>query len=231
MSLAESAADLVSDHSIIGLGSGRTASDFIRALGQRVAQGLSVQGVPTSTFTASLARQVGIPLIGIDQIDHLDAAFDGADAVDPRLDLIKGLGGALLREKVVASMASRFIILISEKKLTPQLGTGYCRILPIEVVPFALPLVHRRIARLGFSSTNRSNPDGTPFVTDNGNAILDCDISAGLADPRSLDRTLRLIPGVVETGLFLGMAHLILVEQSSGSIARLQRTDHDPTSP
>jgi ribose 5-phosphate isomerase A len=173
---------------------------------------------------------VGIPLVGLDQVDQLDAAFDGADAVDPRLDLIKGLGGALLREKVVASVARRFIVLVGESKLTPRFGEGYCRKLPVEVVPFAIPLIQRRIGRLGFDAPTRLQADQSPYITDNGNAILDCDISAGLSDPRGLDRHLRTIPGVVETGLFLGMASLVLVDSPAG-IRTLAREDHDPNSP
>jgi ribose 5-phosphate isomerase A len=190
---------------VVGLGTGQAATAFIRALGKAVAAGLRVTGVPTSDVSAGLARQLGIPLI--DEPVALDVAVDGADEVDPQLDLIKGFGGALVREKVVAAAARRFIVLVGNDKLVKTLGVR--RRLPVEVVPFAAPFCHRRLTELGYPPIVREK-DGKPFVTDNGNLILDCAVTA-ITDPGPLDRTLLAIPGVVGTGLFVGMAHAVLV--------------------
>jgi ribose 5-phosphate isomerase A len=161
--------------------------------------------VPTSEASASLARRLGISLI--DEPVALDVAVDGADEVDPRLDLIKGYGGALVREKVVAAAARRFIVLVGADKLVPALGTRGR--LPIEVVPFAAPFCRRRLAELNYTPVLRAK-DGAAVVTDNGNLILDCAVGS-IPDPAALDSTLRAIPGVVGTGLFVGMAHAVMV--------------------
>jgi ribose 5-phosphate isomerase A len=190
---------------VVGLGTGQAATAFIHSLGQAVKAGLRVTGVPTSEASASLARTLGIPLIA--EPVTLDVAVDGADEVDPRLDLVKGYGGALVREKIVAAAARRFIVLVGHEKLVPTLG-GRGR-LPVEVVPFAVPFCHRRLTELGHPPALRVKA-GAPFVTDNGNLILDCAVGA-ITDPAALDATLRAIPGVVGTGLFVGMAHAVMV--------------------
>ena len=192
---------------VVGLGTGQAATAFIHALGKAVKGGLRVTGVPTSEASASLARTLGIPLI--DQPVSLDVAVDGADEVDPRLDLVKGFGGALVREKIVAAAARRFIVLVGEEKLVKVLG-GRGR-LPVEVVPFAVPFVARRLTELGYPPVVRDK-NGKPWVTDNGNLILDATVKS-IPDPAKLDRTLLDIPGVVGTGLFVGMAHLVMVWQ------------------
>jgi ribose 5-phosphate isomerase A len=192
---------------VVGLGTGQAATAFIHALGKAVTQGLRVTGVPTSEASASLARRLGIPLV--DEPVSLDVAVDGADEVDPHLDLVKGFGGALVREKVVAAAARRFIVLVGEEKLVKTLG-GRGR-LPVEVVPFAAPFCRRRLTELGHPPVVREK-DGKPFVTDNGNLILDAAVSA-ITDPAALDRRLLDIPGVVGTGLFVGMAHAVMVWQ------------------
>ena len=192
---------------VVGLGTGQAATAFIHALGKAVKGGLRVTGVPTSEASASLARTLGIPLI--DQPVSLDVAVDGADEVDPRLDLVKGFGGALVREKIVAAAARRFIVLVGEEKLVKVLG-GRGR-LPVEVVPFAVPFVTRRLTELGYPPVLRPK-DGKPWVTDNGNLILDATVRS-IPEPAKLDRTVRDIPGVVGTGLFVGMAHLVMVWQ------------------
>jgi ribose 5-phosphate isomerase A len=192
---------------VVGLGTGQAATAFIHALGKVVKEGLRVTGVPTSEASASLARQLGIPLMN--EPVTLDVAVDGADEVDPRLDLIKGFGGALVREKVVAAAARRFIVLVGDEKLVDALGARGR--LPVEVVPFAVPFCTRRLTELGHPPVVRRK-DGKPFVTDNGNLILDAAVRS-ITDPAGLDRTLLAIPGVVGTGLFVGMAHAVLVWQ------------------
>jgi len=190
---------------VVGLGTGQAATAFIHALGKAVKEGLRVTGVPTSEASASLARALGIPLL--DEPVALDVAVDGADEVDPRLDLIKGYGGALVREKVVAAAARRFIVLVGGEKLVTVLGARGR--LPVEVVPFAARFCRHRLTELGYPSTLRSR-DGTPVITDNANLILDVAVEA-ITDPGHTDRTLREIPGVVGTGLFADMAHTVLV--------------------
>lgn len=222
MTIAEKALELVSDGSVIGLGTGHAASDFVRLLGQHVRGGLDVRGIATSRATEALAREFGIPLLGLDDVDAIDSTFDGADAVDPNLDLIKGLGGALLREKIVASYSKELVILVGREKLTERLGMGYCKTLPVEVVPFGLPLVRRRLVRMGLGCELRSR-EGQPVPTDNGNYTLDIDLTAVREHPRDLDGRIRGIPGVVETGLFLGMAGMVLVQQEDGSVEILKR--------
>jgi ribose 5-phosphate isomerase A len=208
MTISERALELVPQGGRVGLGSGRAAQAFVRALGERVRAGeLRVRGVVTSEETAAVAREVGIPLATLAEAPLLDLTVDGADEVDPRLDLIKGYGRALVREKVVAASSRRLVILVGEEKLVRQLGTRGR--LPVEVVPFALPLVERRARALGLNPALWAR-DGAPGTTDNGNYILDCGLDS-IADPAQLDSDLRAIPGVVGTGLFLGMAERVLV--------------------
>jgi ribose 5-phosphate isomerase A len=205
--LAAEALQHVAGGQVIGLGTGHAASAFVQALGERVAGGLDVRGVATSDATARLARTLGIKLVTPDEVDTVDLAVDGADEVDPRGDLIKGYGGAHLREKVVATLARRFLVLVGADKLVPRLG-GRGK-LPVEVVPFAAASCRRRIEALGHPVDLRV-ADGRPVVTDNGNLLLDCRIGP-LAAPAELDATLRAIPGVIATGLFIGFAPSVLV--------------------
>ena len=201
---------------VVGLGTGQAATAFIHALGGAVKSGLRIAGVPTSEASATLARTLGIPLVA--EPTSLDVAVDGADEVDPQLDLVKGYGGALVREKIVAAAARRFIVLVGPEKLVPALG-GRGR-LPVEVVPFAAPFCARRLTELGYPPVVRSQ-GGAPVVTDNGNLVLDCQVKA-IADPGGLDRTLREIPGVVGTGLFVAMAHAVMVWEN-GRVRTLTR--------
>jgi ribose 5-phosphate isomerase A len=191
----------------VGLGSGRASAEFIRLLGMRVKAGLHVRGVPTSRDSERLATSLGIPLASLEEAMPLALDVDGADEVDPHLGLIKGYGRALVREKVVAAAARKLVILVGPGKEVPVLGSRGK--LPVEVVPFALPLVRRRLADLGFDPVPYEE-DGRLFVSDNGNHIIDCGIRP-LADPPATEAVLRAIPGVVGTGLFLGMAHTVLV--------------------
>jgi ribose 5-phosphate isomerase A len=199
---------MVTNGSRIGLGSGRAARTFVKALGERLRNGrLRVHGVPTSRETESLAVQEGIPLLTLAEANILDVTFDGADEVDPNLDLIKGYGRALVREKIVAASSRRLVILVGDEKLVPRLGSRGK--LPVEVTPFALPLCERRLCELGCRPVLYLQGGG-PFVTDNGNHILDCQIGP-IADSARLENGIRAIPGVVGTGLFLGMADTVLV--------------------
>jgi ribose 5-phosphate isomerase A len=192
----------------IGLGSGRAAQAFVRGLAERMRHApLQVHGVPTSNETAELARQVGIPLRTLAEAGELDLTVDGADEVDRHLNLIKGYGRALVREKIVAASSKRLIILVGEEKLVPLLGTRGK--LPVEVIPFALPLCERRLRELGCQPV-ADRRDGELFLTDNGNSILDCRIDP-LDDPHGLEASIRAIPGVVDTGFFLEMADAVLV--------------------
>lgn len=199
----------VSDGQTLGLGTGRAAAAFVEVLGERVRAGLRVRGVPTSIATAELAQRVGVPLVTLEEAGELDVAFDGADEVDPRLDCIKGYGGALVREMIVAASARRFVVLVGADKLVSALGERGK--IPVEIVPYALPLVLRRLATLGLEPGLRSAPDGGRYVTDNGNWILDCG-TRPLGDAARLEREIRTLPGVVGTGLFLGMADVVLVQ-------------------
>ena len=208
MTIVERALELVARGSRIGLGSGHASQGFVKALGERVRTGaLQVKGVPTSEETATLARQEGIQLLTLAEAGVLDLTVDGADEVDPNLDLIKGYGRALVREKIVAASSRRLVILVGDEKLVPRLGSRGK--LPVEVTPFALALCERRLAALGCVPI-RYRVGDTLFVTDNGNHILDCQIEP-IPDPSGLELDIRAIPGVVGTGLFLGMADTVLV--------------------
>jgi ribose 5-phosphate isomerase A len=225
MTIVERALEFVPDGSHIGLGSGRAAQAFVRALGERVRNGrLRVQGVPTSDETGRLARQQGVPLLNLAEAGELALTVDGADEVDPDLNLIKGYGRALVREKVVAASSRQLIILVGEEKLVPQLGTRGQ--LPVEVIPFALALCERRLEELGCRPAP-DRRDGNLFVTDNGNYILDCEVGP-IADARRLEQEILAIPGVVGTGLFLGMADIVLVGDRTDfrMIKEMRRTSH-----
>lgn len=213
MNIVERALELVEDGSTIGLGSGRAAQAFVRALGERLQQGrLTVRGVPTSQETEAVARQARVPLVSLAEAGVLELTVDGADEVDPALDLIKGYGRAMVRERIVAAASRRLVILVGEEKLVPRLGTRGK--LPVEVVPFGLPLCERRLAELGCRPVV-ARQDGRLFVSDNGNNIVDCQIGP-IADAARLQREIRDIPGVVDTGLFLGMADIVLVGDRAG---------------
>jgi len=200
---------------VIGLGTGRAATAFIRALGQ---SGIRVRGIPTSNASDELGRSLGIEIVSLADSPKIDTDFDGADEVDRRLNLIKGYGGALVREKIVAASSRRFIVLVGDEKLVSRLGARGS--LPVEVVPFAVPLATRLIAKLGLKPKVRQK-DGSDYVTDNGNLILDCGVKE-IANPARLDRELLAIPGVLGTGLFVGMATMVLVARQNGRIETLR---------
>lgn len=211
--VAEYALKEVTSGMSLGLGTGRAAEAFIRKLGERVRAGLDVRGVPTSDRSEALARESGIRVVMLDDVAELDVAFDGADEVAPDLSLTKGLGGALLRERVVASLARRFVVLVTEEKCVGRLGERSP--LPVEVVPFAIAPIERSLSAMGLASVRRKK-EGTEYRTDNGNAILDVEIPPSLSDPPTVDRRLRDLPGVIDTGWFFGMASVVLVGAATG---------------
>ncbi|CAM2069514.1 ribose-5-phosphate isomerase RpiA [Sulfidibacter corallicola] len=208
------AVGMVSDGMWVGLGSGSTIAYAVRALGERVACGLDIQAVPTSRKTRELAASVGIPLRDLPDATHLDLTIDGADECDPRLDLIKGGGGALLHEKIVASASRRLVIIVDSRKPVPRLLHAFP--LPVEVIPLAIGVVSFRLRALGAGVTLRRLPDGTPFVTDEGNRILDLTFVEP-PEPTELARSLEAIPGLVEHGLFLGMTSTLVIGRNSGA--------------
>jgi ribose 5-phosphate isomerase A len=191
---------------------------FVRALAERVAKGLSVRGIPTSDKTEALARELSIPLTSLDDVDGADVDVDGADEVSPEIDLIKGHGGALLRERVVASVSSRFVVVVGEEKLVTKLGERVA--IPVEVVPFAVSVARRELERMGGEVSVRQGESG-PYRTDNGNAILNVRFEAILS-PSELEQHIVRLPGIVDCGLFLGMADLVLV-QTKTDIRHLRR--------
>lgn len=204
----------------LGLGSGSTVYFFLKELGRLVKEGLEIVGVPTSERTAALARELGIPLATFDEVQELDLAVDGADEVDPALNLIKGHGGALLREKIIAMSARRVVIIVDSSKVSPALGMHMT--LPVEVVPFASALAQYHLKRLDAQPELRLGGDGQPFVTDNANWILDCKL-APVSQPGELEAAINRVPGVMENGLFVGLAQEVIVARAE-SIQRLSRS-------
>ncbi len=209
---------------VVGLGSGSTATLFIRALAERVRAGLEVVGVPTSEASEHLARAEGIPLTTLEDNPRLDLDVDGADAVDPALNLIKGLGGALLREKIVARAAARFVAVVDESKVVESLTQ--LSLVPVEVVPFGWSGTWAALEELGASPTMRrtsAEPGAPPFVSDGGHDILDCRF-ADISDPGGLAARIKALTGVVEHGLFIGMAGEAVVGRDDGTVTILRRT-------
>ncbi len=203
----ERAADFVENGMVVGLGTGSTAMWAIHRLGARVQEGLNIRAIGTSRQTEELAREVHIPLVTFAEVKELDLAIDGADEVARDLSLIKGGGGALLREKLVASSARRFLVIVDQTKRVRHLGQFP---LPVEVVPFGWELTQSRIEKKGCRAKLRMKKDHKEtYMTDNGNYILDCDFNE-ILDPSSLHRDLKALPGVVETGLFIDMVYAVI---------------------
>ena len=215
---AARALEQVRDGMKLGLGTGSTARHFVELLGERVKAGLRVVGVPTSEATRADAERCGIPLTTLDELDHLDLTVDGADEIDPSLNLIKGGGGALLREKIVAAASDRMIVIADDTKWVQTLGRFP---LPVEVIPFGLAATRRSLARAfaacgtGGELQLRRDKQGHAFVTDGGHWILDAHLGA-IPDPRSLADALAAIPGVVEHGLFIGLATAAILAGPEG---------------
>jgi ribose 5-phosphate isomerase A len=207
------AVEFVHDGMVVGLGTGSTARHMVLALGEKVRAGMRLSGVPTSKETAALARQQGITLIDTDHTWVIDVAIDGADQVDPHFNLIKGGGGALLKEKIVAASAKQFIVVVDHAKRVPVLGGSFP--LPIEVIPFGWGNTAREIEVLTQSRVVLRERNGMPFTTEAGHVILDIHLPR-IDHPRELEIALNHIPGVVETGLFVGRTDLLLVGTANG---------------
>jgi ribose 5-phosphate isomerase A len=203
---ARASLQFVKDGQVVGLGTGSTAAFFIKLLAERVSAGLRIRGIPTSVKSQELAASLGIPLTTLDEVQEIAVTVDGADEVDPQLRLIKGGGGAMLREKIVASATKQLVIVADASKQVPLLGKFP---LPVEVIRFAEALVAKRIAELGAQVSIRKAADGKPYVTDENNHILDCRFGE-IRDPDKLARQLSDMPGIVEHGLFIGMAKVAL---------------------
>jgi ribose 5-phosphate isomerase A len=208
----------IEDGQVVGLGTGSTAAYFIELLGEKVKNGLRIRGIPTSDRSRELALRLGIPLTTFDECQEIAVTVDGADEVDPQLRLIKGGGGAMLREKIVASATKKLVIVADASKQVPKLGKFP---LPVEVIRFAQALVAKQIKALGADVTLRKMADGTPYITDENNHILDCCFGE-IQDPDRLARELSEMPGVVEHGLFIGMASVVLFARGS-EIVELRR--------
>jgi ribose 5-phosphate isomerase A len=204
---AERAIEFVSDGQVVGLGTGSTARFAIEGLARRVREGLRISGVPTSIATAQMARDQGIELADLNEVPAIDVTIDGADEVDGDFNMIKGGGGALTREKLVALASARRVIIVDETKMVPVLGAKWP--IPVEVLPFAWRYSSARLEALGCNPTLRLR-DQKPFETDNGNYILDCQFGP-IADAPALEKEMKLVPGVVECGLFIAIADVLVV--------------------
>jgi ribose 5-phosphate isomerase A len=208
---ARASLQFVRDGDVVGLGSGSTAAYAVRYLGKRVRAGMKIRGIATSVQTQNLAASVGVPLTTLEEVQRIDVTIDGADEFDPELRLIKGGGGALLHEKIVASASRQVIIIADSSKQVCVLGKVP---LPVEVIRFAEALVSEKISVLGATVRLRKDKAGKPFITDEGNHILDCHFGQ-IPDPPALAHTLSEIPGVVEHGLFVNLADLMLLGKGS----------------
>ena len=207
---------------VVGLGTGSTASAFVRALGERVADGLRITGIPTSMETEDLARSLNIPLTGLNDVDSVDLCIDGADEIAPSRAVVKGRGGALLFEKLVARRAERYIIIATDEKLVNTLGTRLP--MPVEIVSMGWQHTARELERMGLVPHLRTTAAGEPFLTDGGHYIVDCD-TGPIIDPADLGRRVKLVTGVVDHGLFVGMVDLAMTVDAQGHV-----TSHEPIS-
>ncbi|PGS51681.1 ribose-5-phosphate isomerase RpiA [Bacillus sp. AFS041924] len=216
--VGEKAVEYVKDGMIVGLGTGSTVFYTIKKLGQFVKDGLNIKGIATSVQTEKLAKEVGIQLTSFSEIEQIDIAIDGADEINPDLDLIKGGGGALLREKIIAKAAKTFLVVADPNKMVERLGKFR---LPVEVIPFGMEMTMKQINAIGLCPEIRLN--GTiPFITDNGNYIFDCGIPNNVQS-EIIERKLNLIPGVVENGLFVGMTDLVITLDKENNVILLSK--------
>jgi ribose 5-phosphate isomerase A len=208
---AQKSLDFIEEGMVVGLGTGSTATRFIKLLGERVKRGLKIRGIASSKTTEKLAESLSIPIVDFQQCPEIDVTIDGADEIAPGLALIKGGGGALLHEKIVASASKRFIVIADSSKIVTRLGKA---LLPVEVIPAAAPVVSRKLVEMEIRPTIRRLNTGAEFITDEGNLILDCQCGE-IQDPDALAASIRNIVGVVEHGLFLHMAERALVSDGS----------------
>ena len=210
---ARKSLEYVKDGMVVGLGTGSTATFAIRFLGEQVRDGLKIRGIPTSRASEELSRSLGIPLITFDEAGYTDVTIDGADEVAPGLALIKGGGGALLHEKIVASASRRLVIVADQHKMVQRLGRFP---LPVEVIPFASALIRKQLEEIGAKPALRTVAGGAPYITDEGNYIFDCHYGE-IADPAAVAVTIKSMTGVVEHGLFLGLASVAVVAGPDGA--------------
>ena len=213
--IGEKAAQLVEDGMLIGLGTGSTATCFIDSLIERCKAGLKISAVSSSLRSSEQARAGGIPILGIDQIKHLDMTIDGADEIDPHNRMIKGGGGALVREKILATSSQKMIVIVDESKLVNTLGKFG---LPVEIIPFGYLATLDKIHKLGYEGKMRKKKDGSFYITDNGNYILDIHTPNSFPNPEEDHCQLACLPGVVETGLFFNLPIHVLIGYGNGSI-------------
>ncbi|PEJ57775.1 ribose 5-phosphate isomerase A [Bacillus sp. AFS002410] len=216
--VGEKAVEYVKDGMIVGLGTGSTVFYTIKKLGQLVKDGLNIKGIATSVQTEKLAKEVGIQLTSFSEIEQIDIAIDGADEINPDLELIKGGGGALLREKIIAKAAKTFLVVADPNKMVVKLGKFR---LPVEVIPFGMEMTMKQIRAIGLCPEIRLNGT-TPFITDNGNYIFDCNIPNNVQS-EIIERELNLIPGVVENGLFVGMTDLVITLDKDKNVILLSK--------
>jgi ribose 5-phosphate isomerase A len=209
------AADLIQDGMIVGLGTGSTAACFINSLIEHCRNGLKISAVATSERSEQQARQGGIPILDVNSLSSLDVVVDGADEIDRQKRMIKGGGGALLREKIIANMAQEMIVIVDEDKVVDHLGTFP---LPVEVVVFAHEVTLHRIKACGYAGAFRREPNGNFYLTDNNNYIIDIKFKKPLSLPEKDNEILRSIPGVVETGFFFNLAGRVIIGQKDGSV-------------
>jgi ribose 5-phosphate isomerase A len=209
------AAELIENGMLVGLGTGSTAFFFIEKLAQRCQEGLKIHAVASSNQSFEQAKQGEIPLLNIDQVTILDVAVDGADEIDPQKRMIKGGGGAHVREKIIASMSREMIVIVDESKLVQTLGK--CK-LPVEILPFAKNATYHSILKMGYPAEFRSTKNQDLFITDNGNLIVDIDLKTARAAPEEIHETLIHIPGVVDTGFFFNLAGRVIVGFKDGQV-------------
>lgn len=213
----EAAAELIQSGMLIGLGTGSTVAFFIRRLASRLQNGLKISAVASSLQSGKLAASLGIPLVDDKEVSHLDITVDGADEIDPKKQMIKGGGGALLREKIIASMSREMIVIVDQAKCVDSLGETF--FLPVEIIPFGWHATVNHIHALGLKGKLRLNAGNTPFITDNGNYIYDIDKeSFHQKNLTAINQSLLLIPGVVETGLFFNLAGRVIIGRPSGRV-------------
>ena len=216
--VGEKAVEYIKDGMVVGLGMGSTVYYTLLKLGELVKEGLDIKGIPTSVQTEQLAKELRIPLLNSSEMEYIDVTIDGADEVDPDFALIKGGGGALLREKIIANASEQFIVVATREKMVKQLGDFG---IPVEVIPFCVEFVKEEMKRIGLNPVLREQ-NGHPFKTDNGNYVVDCSVSEPF-DPKEMEMELNMIPGVVENGLFNDMVDIVVSLDDEKNVVVMKR--------